>query len=97
MKNLILKTRQELDLLNQQAVIEFFKNEQPEYVFLAAVLPCGAANVSQRADFIYENITIQNNIIHQSFKFGVKKLVFLVQVICILKNSQPYQRRKYVD
>lgn len=75
-KNLILKTRRELDLLNQQAVVEFFKNEQPEYVFLAAVLPCGAANVSQRADFIYENTTIQNNIIHQSFKFGVKKLIF---------------------
>ncbi|EAJ6150548.1 GDP-L-fucose synthase [Campylobacter lari] len=75
-ENLILKTRQELDLLNQQAVVEFFKNEQPEYVFLAAVLPCGAANVSQRADFIYENTTIQNNIIHQSFKFGVKKLIF---------------------
>ncbi|AXL29321.1 TPA_asm: GDP-L-fucose synthase [Campylobacter jejuni] len=75
-ENLILKTRQELNLLNQQSVIEFFKNEQPEYVFLAAVLPCGAANVSQRADFIYENTTIQNNIIHQSFKFGVKKLIF---------------------
>ncbi|EAK7733390.1 TPA: GDP-L-fucose synthase [Campylobacter coli] len=74
--NLILRTRQELDLLNQQKVIEFFKNEQPEYVFLAAVLPCGAANISQRADFIYENTTIQNNIIHQSFKFGVKKLIF---------------------
>ncbi|VEG62203.1 GDP-fucose synthetase [Campylobacter jejuni subsp. doylei] len=39
-------------------------------------MPCGAANVSQRADFIYENTTIQNNIIHQSFKFGVKKLIF---------------------
>ncbi|SUW97569.1 GDP-fucose synthetase [Campylobacter jejuni subsp. doylei] len=75
-KNLILKTRQELDLLNQQAVINFFEKEKPAYVFLAAVLPCGAANVSQRADFIYENTTIQNNIIHQSFKFGVKKLIF---------------------
>lgn len=75
-KNLILKTRQELDLLNQQAVADFFKNEQPEYVFLTAVLPCGAANVSQRADFIYENTTIQNNIIHHSFKFGIKKLIF---------------------
>ncbi|EAK0811272.1 GDP-L-fucose synthase family protein [Campylobacter lari] len=75
-KNLILKTRQELDLLNQQAVVDFFKNEQPEYVFLTAVLPCGAANVSQRADFIYENTTIQNNIIHHSFKFGIKKLIF---------------------
>ncbi|EAM0922628.1 GDP-L-fucose synthase [Campylobacter jejuni] len=74
--NLIFKTRQELDLLNQQAVVDFFAKEKPEYVFLTAVLPCGAANVAQRADFIYENTTIQNNIIHQSFKFGVKKLIF---------------------
>ncbi|MCR6585072.1 GDP-L-fucose synthase [Campylobacter insulaenigrae] len=75
-KELIFKTRQELDLLNQQAVVDFFKKEKPEYVFLASVLPCGAANVSQRADFIYENTTMQNNVIHQSFKFGVKKLIF---------------------
>ncbi|MFG5098541.1 NAD-dependent epimerase/dehydratase family protein [Campylobacter lari] len=74
--NLIFKTRHELDLLNQRAVINFFEKERPDYVFLTAVLPCGAANVSQRADFIYENTTIQNNIIHQSFKFGVKKLIF---------------------
>ncbi|MBF7047540.1 GDP-L-fucose synthase [Campylobacter volucris] len=74
--NLIFKTRYELDLLNQRAVINFFEKEKPDYVFLTAVLPCGAANVSQRADFIYENTTIQNNIIHQSFKFGVKKLIF---------------------
>lgn len=75
-ENLIFKTRQELNLLNQQAVIDFFEKEKPEYIFLTAVLPCGAANVSQRADFIYENTTIQNNIIHQSFRFGVKKLIF---------------------
>lgn len=74
--NLILKTRKELNLLNQQAVSEFFEKERPEFVFLTAVLPCGAANVTQRADFIYENTTIQNNIIHQSYVFGVKKLIF---------------------
>lgn len=74
--NLLLKTRQELDLTNQKAVEEFFKQEKPEYVFLAAVLPCGAANVAQRADFIYENLMIQNNIIHQSYLNDVKKLIF---------------------
>ncbi|EDO6740981.1 GDP-L-fucose synthase [Campylobacter coli] len=74
--NLLIKTRQELNLANQKAVEELFKQEKPEYVFLAAVLPCGAANVAQRADFIYENLMIQNNIIHQSYLNGVKKLIF---------------------
>ncbi len=74
--NLVYKTRQELDLINQSAVSEFFKQEKPEFVFLAAVLPCGAANVAQRADFIYENLMIQNNIIHSSYKNEVKKLIF---------------------
>ena len=73
--NLILKTRTELDLINQEAVQNLFKEEKPEYVFLCAVLPCGAANVAQRADFIYENLMIQNNIIHQSYLNGVKKLI----------------------
>ncbi len=74
--NLLLRTRQELDLTNQKAVAEFFSKEKPEYVFLAAVLPCGAANVAQRADFIYENLMIQSNIIHQSYLNNVKKLIF---------------------
>ncbi|ECP7136150.1 TPA: NAD-dependent epimerase/dehydratase family protein [Campylobacter jejuni] len=74
--NLILKNRKELDLTKQLAVDNFFKKEKPEYIFLAAVLPCGAANVSQRADFIYENIMIQNNIIHCSYKYNAKKLIF---------------------
>ncbi|RAZ37412.1 GDP-L-fucose synthase family protein [Campylobacter hyointestinalis] len=73
--NLILKTHKELDLTNQEAVANLFKNEKPEYVFLCAVLPCGAANVAQRADFIYVNLMIQNNIIHQSYLHGVKKLI----------------------
>ena len=73
--NLILRTRQELDLTDQEAVADLFKNEKPEYVFLCAVLPCGAANVAQRADFIYVNLMMQNNIIHQSYLHGVKKLI----------------------
>lgn len=73
--NLILRTRQELDLTNQEAVADLFKNEKPEYVFLCAVLPCGAANVAQRADFIYVNLMMQNNIIYQSYLHGIKKLI----------------------
>ncbi|ENF1746615.1 GDP-L-fucose synthase [Campylobacter upsaliensis] len=73
--NIITKTRAQLDLTNQKAVAEFFAKEKPEFVFFAAVLPCGAANVAQRADFIYENLMMQNNIIHYSYKNGVKKLI----------------------
>ncbi|MDL0089339.1 GDP-L-fucose synthase family protein [Campylobacter gastrosuis] len=73
--NLILKTRQELDLTNQKEVANFFATSKPEYVFLCAVLPCGAANVAQRADFIYENLMLQNNVIHHSYLNSVKKLI----------------------
>ena len=74
--NLVYKTHKELDLTQQEAVQEFFKKEKPEFVFLAAVLPCGAANVAQRADFIYENLMIQNNIIHSAYVNEVRKLIF---------------------
>lgn len=74
-KNIITKTHAQLNLINQKAVEEFFAKEKPEFVFFAAVLPCGAANVAQRADFIYENLMMQNNIIHNSYKYGVKKLI----------------------
>jgi len=76
--NVVYKTSQELDLRNQQAVSEFFTHEKPEYVFLAAAKVGGIlANNTYRADFIYENITIQNNVIHEAYKSGVKKLLFL--------------------
>src|SRR3990167_9683266 len=66
--NLILRTHAELDLLNQQAVIDFFKAEKPEYVFLAAAKVGGIlANDTYPAQFIYENLQIQNNIIHQAY------------------------------
>lgn len=76
--NLITKTSKELDLRDQRAVFEFFKEETPDYVFLAAAKVGGiVANNTYRADFLYENLEIQNNVIHQSYKHGVKKLMFL--------------------
>jgi GDP-L-fucose synthase len=76
--NLITRTSKELDLRDQRAVFEFFQSERPEYVFLAAAKVGGiVANNTYRADFLYENLEIQNNIIHQSHKHDVKKLMFL--------------------
>jgi len=74
--NVMGRTHKELNLLDQQAVATFFKNEKPDYVFLAAAKVGGiVANNTYRADFIYENLQIQNNIIHQSYKNDVKKLM----------------------
>ncbi len=76
--NLQLRTRSELDLLNQAQVTEFFKNYSPEYVFLAAAKVGGIkANDTYPADFLYENLMIASNVIHASAKFGVQKLLFL--------------------
>ena len=76
--NLIFRTSAELNLTDQQAVQTFFETEKPEYVFLAAAKVGGiVANNTYKADFIYENLMIQNNVIHQSYKNGVKKLLFL--------------------
>jgi GDP-L-fucose synthase len=76
--NFLLKTSAELDLRNQQAVADFFAVEKPDYVFLAAAKVGGiVANNTYRADFIYENMMIQFNVIHQAYLNGVKKLLFL--------------------
>ena len=76
--NLVFRTSLELDLRNQQAVTEFFAAEKPEYVFLAAAKVGGIlANNRYKADFLYENLAIQMNVIHQSYLNGVKKLMFL--------------------
>lgn len=76
--NIVTRNSNELDLRNQQAVADFFANEKPEYVFLAAAKVGGiVANNTYRADFIYENIMIQSNVIHSSYVNGVKKLMFL--------------------
>lgn len=76
--NLIGKSRQELDLLNTSAVQDFFAIEKPEYAFVAAAKVGGIlANDTQPAAFLYENLQIQNNLIHQAHLAGVKKLLFL--------------------
>jgi GDP-L-fucose synthase len=76
--NLVLRTSSELDLRNQQAVTDFFAKEKPDYVFLAAAKVGGIiANNTYRAEFLYDNLCIQNNIIHNSYLTGVKKLMFL--------------------
>ena len=77
-ENLVLRTSKELDLRNQAAVTDFFALERPEYVFLAAAKVGGImANNVYRADFLYENLQIQNNVIHNAYLTGVTKLMFL--------------------
>jgi GDP-L-fucose synthase len=87
--NLIGKTINELDLMDPAAVDSFFNTEKPEYVFLAAAKVGGiVANNTYRGQFIYENLMIQNNIIHHSYKHGVKKLLFLGST-CIYPGNAP--------
>ena len=77
-QNIIKKSSNDLDLRNQLAVADFFEQEKPEYVFLAAAKVGGIiANNTYRADFLLENLQIQNNVIHQSYLNNVKKLMFL--------------------
>ena len=86
--NILTKTHQEVDLTNQQETADFFAIEKPEYVFLAAAKVGGIlANNNFRADFIYENLMIQNNVIHQSYAHKVKKLLFLGSTCIYPKNA----------
>jgi GDP-L-fucose synthase len=91
--NLVYRTIEELDLMDYNAVEEFFKLEKPEFVILAAAKVGGiVANNVYRADFIYQNIQIQNNVIYHCFKNDVKKLVFLGSSCIYPKNApQPLQ------
>jgi len=92
--NLLYRTHVELDLTNQQAVEGFFEQEKPEYVFLAAAKVGGiVANNTYRGAFIYENMMIQNNVIHQSYVHGVKKLLFLGST-CIYPKECPQPMRE---
>src|SRR5690554_6649134 len=87
--NLIGKSRSELDLMNAAEVARFFETEKPEYVFLAAAKVGGiVANNTYRGQFIYENLMIQNNIIHNAYVYGVKKLLFLGST-CIYPKETP--------
>lgn len=92
--NFLLRSSKELDLRNQQAVLDFLATEKPDYVFLAAAKVGGiVANNTYRADFIYENIQIQNNVIHGSYLSGVKKLMFLGSS-CIYPKLAPQPLRE---
>lgn len=88
-ENLLLRTSSELDLRNQAAVAAFFADERPEYVFLAAAKVGGIlANNTYRAEFLYDNLMIESNIIHSAYETGVKKLLFLGSS-CIYPKMAP--------
>ena len=95
--NLVLRTSLELDLRNQAAVEKFFETEKPEYVFLAAAKVGGImANKTYRADFLYENLMIQSNVIHQSYVHKVKKLLFLGSSCIYPKNAPQPLKEEYL-
>lgn len=95
--NIIIRTHNELDLTKQDDVTKFFANEKPEYVILAAAKVGGIlANNKYRADFIYENLMIQNNVIHQSYLNKVKKLLFLGSTCIYPKNAPQPMKEEYL-
>lgn len=95
--NLVYRTHAELNLSDGAAVAEFFKTEKPEYVFLAAAKVGGiVANNTYRAEFIYENLMIQNNIVHHSYLNGVKKLLFLGSTCIYPKNAPQPLKEDYL-
>ena len=92
--NILTRASSELDLRSQAAVTRFFEDEKPDYVFLAAAKVGGIhANNTYRADFIYENMMIQNNVIHEAYRNGVKKLLFLGSS-CIYPKMAPQPLRE---
>jgi GDP-L-fucose synthase len=94
---IISRTRRELDLTNTTDVNSFFETEKPDYVFLAAAKVGGIiANNVYRADFIYENLMIQNNVIHQSYVHGVKKLLFLGSTCIYPKNCPQPMKEEHL-
>ena len=96
-KNLLTHTHAELDLTRQEKVEEFFHEERPDYVFLAAARVGGIyANNAYPAEFIYSNLTIQTNIIHASYVFKVKKLLFLGSSCIYPKNCPQPMKEEYL-
>lgn len=95
--NFVFTSYPEYDLRNQQQVEEFFSKEKPDHVFLAAAKVGGiVANNTYRAEFIYDNLQIQNNIIHFSYKYGVKKLLFLGSSCIYPKNCPQPMKEDYL-
>lgn len=96
-QNLVLRTRAELDLTNQSDVRAFFDHEEPEFVFLAAAKVGGIhANNTYRAEFIYENLQIQNNVIDSAYRLGTHKLAFLGSSCIYPKNAPQPMREGYL-
>jgi GDP-L-fucose synthase len=96
-QHLILKTSAQLDLKNQQAVQHFFETEKPEYVFLAAAKVGGIhANNVYRAEFLYDNLMIESNVIHSSYEHGVKKLMFLGSSCIYPKFAEQPLKEEYL-
>ena len=96
-RDFITKTHKELDLTNQQEVADFFQEVKPDYVILAAAKVGGiVANNTYRGEFIYDNLMIQNNVIHQSYLNGVKKLLFLGSTCIYPKNSPQPMKEEYL-
>jgi GDP-L-fucose synthase len=95
--NLLLRTSSEVDLRNQETVKDFFEKEKPEYIFLAAAKVGGIhANNTYPAEFLYDNLCIQNNVIHQSYQTGVKKLLFLGSSCIYPKNAAQPIKEEYL-
>ena len=95
--NLLTPVREELDLLNQQDVFNYFAQKKPEYVFIAAAKVGGIhANNTYRADFIYQNLTLQNNIFGAAWKNPVKKLLFLGSSCIYPKNAPQPMKEEYL-
>ncbi len=96
-EHIITKTRAELDLLNQAQVLKFFESEKLDYVFLAAAKVGGImANMTSQGAFLYENLQIQNNIIHSSYQTGVKKLLFLGSSCIYPRNCPQPMKEEYL-
>jgi GDP-L-fucose synthase len=95
--NLLLRSSSDLDLRDQDQVKEFFEKEKPEYVFLAAAKVGGIlANSTYKAEFLYDNMMIQNNVIHQSYKNNVKKLLFLGSSCIYPKHAPQPLKEEYL-
>jgi GDP-L-fucose synthase len=95
--NLLLRSHQELDLSDSRQVWEFFARESPEYVFLAAAKVGGIlANSTYPADFIYQNLLIQTNVIHEAYRSGVKRLLFLGSSCIYPKHAPQPMREEYL-
>lgn len=95
--NILIKTSSDLDLRNQDQVKEFFEREKPEYVFLAAAKVGGIlANSTYKAEFLYDNMMIQNNVIHHSYKNNIKKLLFLGSSCIYPKHAPQPLKEEYL-